>query len=246
MRFSFFLACIMFGLVSGNVGIAQSNGAADGQLETTKQALKRHHIALNEQALLLALQHPDPEVRELAAQALAEDGHKDAISSIEKALLVETVPGNRVNISLFLAQLGDSTGRDNLKQICHDVNQPAYIRMLAAINMRYLQDESCIGAVFNVLDSSSTDDSGAKVQALSLLPSFKLQENSQRVLEAVTKALTDPTPAVRIAASSTLGSLGRTAAIPYLREVLDKEQESACRFQMSLDLQRLEKIKDAH
>lgn len=219
----------------------------EGQPETARAALARHHIQLTESALLKALRSPKPEVRDLAAEVLAQDGTTNAIPLIKAAMLAETVPGKRINFAFALAQLGDPIGRETLKNICDNNKEPAYIRMSAAVNMRYLKDESCMDAVFSVLQSNPDDDGGAgKAQALSLLPSFKhlAAEDPQRTVDVVTKALSDATPGVRMVASSTLGTLGQISAIPHLRAALEKEQNESCRLQMSLDLQRLQNKKN--
>jgi HEAT repeat protein len=241
---------ILIFIVTITCAVAQYHiPVAEGQPETTKEQLKRHHVALTEQGLIKALGSREAEVRELAAQALSEDGYKDAVPSIEQALLAETVPGNRVNIALSLAKLGDPVGRELLKSTCDNDTEPAHIRTLAAVDMSYLHDESCATAVFDVLKSTSPDDVGAREQALSLLPGLKelKKQNAQRILDAAAKALRDDAPGVRMIASSTLSSLGDPSAIPYLRSALDKEQDEGCRLQLSVDLAKLQsKIDERH
>jgi len=217
----------------------QGSAAKDEQPETAKEALLRRHIGITQPSLVLALRSPDPKVRELAAQVLAEEGAKDAIPSIMEALKAETVPANQVNIAFFLAQLGEGTGRATLKDTCDDPAEPGWIRMLAATDMRYLHDDYCLPAVMDALRSE--DDPDSRIQALSLVPDFHhlSEENSQKIFDLVVGALADQAPGVRMNASYTLGRLGNVAAIPYLQEALAKEQDDGCLLQMPMDLQRL-------
>jgi HEAT repeat protein len=241
------VVCLLVTLwvVSADVTIAQENGRSfNGPPETAKHALQRHGIGLTREALVSALRSPDAEVRELAAQVLAEDHEKDAIPSIVEALAAETVPANRVNIAFFLAQLGEEIGRTTLKRACDDFTISAWVRMLAAVNMRALHDDYCLASVVDVLQS--WDDPGARKQALSLVPDFERpsEQNAQNLFSLVVKALADQTPGVRTTASNTLGRLGNVAAIPALQSALANEHDEGCRFEMQMDLQQLQNKKE--
>lgn len=229
-----------------NVPAQQRTQAKSGQPETAKVVLQRRHIALTQSGMVAALRSPDPEVRESAAQVLAENGAKDAIPSIVEALKAETVPANQVNIAFWLAQLGEEMGRASLKGTCDDPSKPRPIRMLAAINMRYLKDDYCLPAVVDALQSD--DDPDSRMQALSLVPGFGhlSPEESQKLFDLVVKALEDQTPGVRMTASHTLGRLGNVSAMPHLQGALAKEDNETCRLQMQIDLQRLQKQAQPH
>jgi len=209
----------------------------DGQPETLEGALQRHHVALTKKALVSALRSPDEEVRRLAAQELAQDGASDAIPSIREALKAETLPLNQVNIAFSLAQLGDGTGLATLRGTCENPAAPGGIRMLAAQYMQNLHKQDCRKAVVQVLKFG--DDSGSRIQALSLALDFP--DESLEMFDLVVKALTDQDPGVRMTASSMLGRLGNVSAIPYLEEALAKEQNDGCVLEMRMDLQHLRK-----
>jgi HEAT repeat protein len=213
----------------------------DGQPETAKEALTRRHIETTA-GLLKALRSNDPEVRQLAAAVLADDGIRDAIPAVREAFDSETVPGNRVNMALFLAQLGDMNGREYLSSVCKSDGESVDIKMLAAINMRYLRDDSCMDTVFTVLRSPSVADAPARTQAVYLSLDFA-PSHPQDVLDLLTKSLRDPDSGVRMAASSALQQLGSASAIPYLRTALETEQNEGCRLSMGLAIQRLESKK---
>src|ERR1700757_1227436 len=81
-------------------------------IPTFGELLRRHNIELTQSALIAALKNPDPDVRDLAAQKLAEDGATEATPAIIQALAAERVPWTRMNIALALAEMGESIGFD--------------------------------------------------------------------------------------------------------------------------------------
>jgi HEAT repeat protein len=222
---------------------AVSNGEGALETETTEHTLQRFHIAHTEPALIKALRSHHWEVRVLAAFVLAEDGAKDAIPAIEEVLRTETVPGHQVNIAFSLARLGESTGRETLKSMCADSTQLGSDRMLAAVYMRDLHDDSCLPYIVQVLQSGGDVD--GQIQALYLVPSFRHlpEEGFQPLFGLVVRALTDPESRIRMTASSVLGQIGDVSAIPYLRNALAKESDEGSRITMQLVLQQLEKKK---
>lgn len=219
---------------------AQSVGIRDGRPPTTEERLKRHNVASNTPALVQALRNPDSEVRYLAAQKLAEDKNKDAIPEIIRALDSETVPATHINIAFALAQLGDDRGFTALSKSCDDQKIQAGLRVRAAGYLLNLNNESCLRAVMAVLQSDADFDS--RMLGLSLLGRFHRvsDEDSKSMCAAAVQALTDPTPAVRISASTALVALGNPAAIPALERAVDSETDQAVKNQMKSNLERLQ------
>lgn len=213
---------------------------ADGQPETLEGALQRHHIALTKDALVEALRNPDAEARRLAAQKLAKDGVKDSIPSIADALKSEALPLNQVNLAFSLAELGDSAGIAKLKAMCNSAAIAGGIRMLAAQYALWLHDDGCGSAILIALQSD--EDAETRIQALSLIPSLRnASTHPSASLALIAKALADQSPGVRLAASSTLGTIGDASAIPYLQKALATEQNEGCALEMRMDLQQLQK-----
>lgn len=238
---NFSISLVLSFLVNINATFAQHEEVAfEGQPETAKHALQKRHIALTKTSLVTALRSPDAEVRELAAQVLAEDSAKDTIPAIIDALKAEALPRNQVNIAFFLAQLGNDMGIATLKRFCDDTATPGHIRMIAAQRMQDLHNDYCWNVVVDTLQSGNDPD--ARIQALYLVPSLDhlAGEDSQKVFDLIVKALGDQTPGVRMATSNTLGRLGSVSAIPYLRDALAKESNESCRIAMQMALQRLQ------
>ena len=219
---------------------AQSVGPRDGRLPTTEERLKRHNVASNAPALVQALRNPDSEVRYLAAQKLAEDKDKEAIPDIVRALDSETVPATQINMAFALAQLGDERGFTALTKSCDDQKIKPGLRVRAAGYLLNLNNESCLKAVMTVLRSDADFDS--RMLGLSLLGRFHhiSDEDSKSMCAAAVQALTDPTPAVRISASTALVALGNPAAIPALERAVDSETDEAVKSQMKSNLERLQ------
>jgi len=205
---------------------------------STAQLLRQHRVELTKDSLVRALQDPDPQVRYLAAEKLAEDGAQDARPFIATALRIEKVPDTRVNMAFALALLKDENGIASLRSECSDGELPGYLRARAATYLIDLHREDCLDPVLNMLESDT--DSDSRTQALSVLPSFHVgQQDSQRIFSAVANALADQTPTVRLQASVALGMLGNTVAIPALERALAAEENDAVRLQMKSDLQKL-------
>ena len=105
---SFVTLMILAVALAGSQPILQNN-EGQGPLPTFGELLKRHNIQLTQPALVDALRNTDPEVRDLAANKLAEDKAVETIPAIKDALASEKVPWTRMNIALALAEMGESS-----------------------------------------------------------------------------------------------------------------------------------------
>jgi HEAT repeat protein len=238
MRVYIVVSLVLASLVALNA-FWQVGLSHDGQPETVEQALERHHVPLDKEALFAALQNPDAEVRSLAAHKLAMDGNKDAIPLLVKALKAEPVSLNRVNLASSIAQLGDRTGATTLKSICSDTSETGYVRMDAARHVQELHDNSCQSSVLRELESHDDPEGLIYALHLSLNLDKPSAETSDKIFSLTVKALSNGDPGVRMTASNVLGRLGNTSAIPYLEEASAKEENRGCLLQMQTDLQRL-------
>jgi HEAT repeat protein len=205
------------------------------------ELLKRHNIQLTQSALVEALKNTDPEVRDLAAQKLAEDKAVETIPAIKDALASENVPRARMNIAFALAQLGEPTGFDTLEDNCGNHDQEAGIRVQSAEYMLRSKRESaiCLRALFDVL---RTGGDGYRAQAASLLPQLHnlSAEDSERAFASLMRALRASDAFVEMAAGRALAEMGDIRAIPELRTAITREPEPAVRAQLQQDLRMLE------
>jgi len=210
-----------------------------GPPPTVAELLTRYRISLSEDALISALSHSNAEIRYLAAEQLAAQGSKNSIPAIARALKAERVPVAQVNIALSLTQLGDLRGVQTLRDDCDAASIPVYLRLRAASYLLDVHDETCVQVVVAALHSDT--DYGNRIQALSLIPRFsKLSATESYSLRTLMlNTLKDPSPAVRLAASDTVRSLGNPDTIPYLETAISAEQNAAVRAQMESDLQRM-------
>lgn len=165
------------------------------------------------------------------------------MSPIEVAMLRENVEFNRVSMAFDLAKLGDDAGREMLVSECHNTSEWGSTRMMAAMYLSGLQEDSCVDSVLAILQlDSDPQDTNSKMDALELVPSFighPTGQDSRRVLELVAKALDDPDLGVRLTASNMLVHLGDVSAIPRLQVALEREQDETVYSAMLGDLKRL-------
>jgi len=239
MRFRFPLCVFTSGFFLTSALLIGS--ARNQPLATIEAALESHHVELTKTGLLNALRDRDPEVRWLAAQKLAADKARDAVPAIREALDKDwSVPQNRVNIALALAQLEVSKGFETLEAACVDPGLNPSTRLLAAGYMLDLGKHSCLKGVMDAIDAH--DDPGAQMQAFSLLPRYEPLSAGERtmVLQLVVKSLADPTSAVRMSAATALAAIGDRGSLEALRSAIARESESAVREHLQLELRILE------
>ena len=208
-----------------------------GPLPTFGEVLKRHNIELTQSALIAALKNPDPEVRDLAAQKLAEDKATEAIPVIMQALASEKVPWTRMNIAFALAVMGESVGFETLDDNCNNDDMNEGIRARSAeYLLRFNRDSTtCLSGVLDVLKDGSNGD---KMVAAELLPRYRnlSKENSEKVFTGLVDALHAPNPAVRMAAGRALADFGDTRGIEELGYMIEGEQDELVRSRLQEDL----------
>jgi len=209
-----------------------------GNPASLTEQLKQHHVELTRQGLLKALRSPDGQVRDLAAARLAEEKDTTAIPAIEEALASEKLPEIRINIAFSLVQFGQEKGVAELTADCKDSELPGYLRARAMIYMLPRGSKACLKAALDLLST----DPDSRDQVLSLLPQYRSpsKEESDEILEATTRCLTDESAAVRIQAGYTLRTLANPLAIPYLQSAIAAEHDEVVRSQMQASLESLQ------
>ena len=210
--------------------------------ETSAEFLKRHGIELTENSLVAALRNPDPEIRDNAAQEIANEKAVAASPAIKDALATEKDPERQVNFAYTLAQLGDKGGFVALKHFC-DTASPSPGLKAASYMLRF-GDESCLGAVQSVLrkEPQSDFDHFHMAVAMSLIPSFhKLTDSDKSELIALTvKRLGDSNSYTRMIASQVLAKIGDSSAIPPLEKAVADETDKVVRDSMEAELEKLQ------
>jgi HEAT repeat protein len=232
-----FVTLILAVTLAGSQPISENNGP----LPTFGELLKRHNIQLTQPALVDALRNTDPEVRDLAANKLAEDKAVETIPAIKDALASEKVPWTRMNIAFALAVLGESTGFDALEANCRNHDLPAAIRTRSAGYTIILNHEStvCLRATLDLLESGTNGD---RIEAVSLLPGFHnlSPEDSEKVFAGLQRALHASHAAARLQAGRALADLGDRRGIPELCDAIRAEQEQGIGPQLGQDLRILQ------
>lgn len=213
-----------------------------GPIPTFGELLRRHNIDLTQSALLAALKNPDPEVRDLAANKLAEDGATEAIPAIMQALASEKVPWTRMNIAFALASMGESIGFVTLQDNCKNKEMSGNVRSRSAeYLLRFNHDSAtCLSGVLDLLKGGSNGD---RILAAELLPRYRnlSVEDSEKVFAGLVEALHASGPAVRIAAGQALADLADKRGIAELERAAVDEQEEVVRLRLEDDLKTLRK-----
>jgi HEAT repeat protein len=114
---------------------------------------------------------------------------------------------------------------------------PGYLRVRAITYFVQLGKQDCLQPALDLLNS----DPGSREQVLSLLPQFKHipKEDSDEVLQAVTKSLGDESGAVRMQAGMSLARLANPSAVPYLENAVAREQDDVVRSELQVSLEQL-------
>ena len=211
-----------------------------GNFESVEQRLQKHNVSLTKPALLRALHGEDFELRWLAAQELIQLYKNEAIPDVLSALKAEKDPVAREIIAAILARIDEIHGFEALRSMCYDPNLTGYQRLAAADDLLTLQDQTCLNAVAEVIQSQAHEprSTSAMLYGLSMVPRFqKLSpDDSSRLAIAAAEALKHPDLLVRTAAGRALAGLGDGSAIPYLEKaaVAESNQSAASELQGSL------------
>src|SRR5260370_3046083 len=233
-----FVTLILAVALVGSQPISQNNDG--GPPPTFGELLKRHNIQLTQPALVDALKTTDPEVRDLAANKLAEDKAVETIPAIKDALASEKVPWTRMNIALALAEMDESIGFDTLEDNCKNKDTGGGIQASSAeYLLRFNRDSTmCLSGVLDLLKGGSNGD---RMVAAALLPRYHnlSKEDSEKVFTGLVEALHAPDPAARMAAGRALADLGATRGIAELGRAIEGEQEQVVRSQLEEDLKML-------
>ena len=214
----------------------------DQPLPTIEEQLKRHNVESSRPALLKALHSREVNVRSLAARKLAQLKATEATPAIAQALSSEKVPEARLNLAFSLAQLGGREGVVALGGICRDGSLESWVRVQSGqylFDLLKVENRSCRASLLQGLRSNPSGESF--VGTVSLLQRVGgLSPNERRiVVHAAGEALTSSDPALRIAASQTLGDLGDASALPRLQKAFSIERDSTVLARMNDDLKRL-------
>jgi HEAT repeat protein len=200
-------------------------GTPPPPVETFAAGLERHHIELNEPALLAALRNPDGEVRSLAAAQLAAIDDHPALKEILRAVQDERDPQVQVNLAGAATWLGSRQGLEQLEMICRDVNVPSTARLDAA---RYVSNKhlaTCFPAIRDI--ARNDPDAAVRTQAVAAAAAYRGQAEGAQAVAA--RALEDVDPAVRIAGADMLRWLRASEEIGAVERALRSEGDETVR-----------------
>ena len=203
-----------------------------------------------------ALSDKDSRVRFAAVSSLADRKSRSAIPQLKKALDDEAG-----EVSFTAAQalwaLGDRSGRQLLAELLAGERKeaPGFLKKSVKDAKSTLHNRKALvwmgakegaGFLFGPLGygldvvEGMTKDSAAPARALSA--SLLGQEKTSEVIEALTDALDDKSPLVRIAAARALGGLANRSLIAKIEPLLEDKQDGV-RYMAAASIVRLSQAK---
>jgi HEAT repeat protein len=234
-------------------GAAEENAVKRAQAVTAIGSIR---MARAGKLVDAALSDKDSRVRLAAVSSLAERKSKTTIPQLKKALDDEAG-----EISFTAAQalwaLGDRSGKDLLAEVLAGERKqsPGFIKQSVKDAKSTLHNRKALvwmgakegaGFLFGPLGygldvvEGMTKDSSAPARALSAL--LLGQEKTPEVIEALTGALDDKNPLVRIAAARALGGFANRSMIPKIEPLLEDKQEGV-RYMAAASIVRLSQAK---
>ena len=186
-----------------------------------------------------ALANPDPEVRGVAAGALAEMRDVGAIPLLHSALDRELIPRVRISISGALAELDQWQGAASLIHSCRDTQLEATSRLKAANALIEMGSGECSESALEILEQAPR----APSRDLGLSYFRRVTRISEvlrpRVEKVLIGELRDPSPMNRQYASEALSVLGTERSIAALTGAVQGETDGVTRRHLNENLQRL-------
>jgi HEAT repeat protein len=235
--------------VSVTVGSSQEDPSTvvHGGLQTLEDALRERRITdQSKQSLIAALQDSNWQVRGIAANKLAADGHFDAIPAIESALFTEGDLNAQANLAEALWVLHDPKGVEHLHSMCTNEKLPlsglsAAIQMLQSI---HVTSGEC--GVTLMAEMGRKNESLDLAMAVSTLPVIYGQVSPNQasaifILIWVLFADRTQDPFLRLQAGRALAQIRGPEAAELLRRGISLEIDPTMREAFERDLEESEK-----
>ncbi len=181
------------------------------------QAVAEEGAEMASDAILAALQDPQPQVRREAARALARLRSPGAVGALLRSL--ETAPDLAEEETIdALGYLGDPAAVPTLV-VALDNPQPL-LRRAAARALGRIGGEAVVAPLERAVETGDTDLRRAALQGLR-------RSGAASSAAVIARALDDPHPSVRTAAAEAVSELELRAAAPALRRTLGDRGDEA-------------------
>jgi HEAT repeat protein len=205
---------------------------------TLDSVLMQYHIPNTIPGLRAALRNPNPNIRTLAASALANDKDVDSIPMLREALENERVESVWFVLGSSLAALKDWQGFDTLRKTCNDRDVTPTTRLLAANRLLDAGDNACMAPVIDILgdkpDPPSRELGLQYLRRITFAPTFLLP----KLQTILVNELRDTSPINRQYASECISVLGDANSIPALENAISNERDQSTRLHLEENLKR--------
>ena len=215
--------------------------------QTLEDALRERGITdQSKQSLIAALHDSDWQVRGIAANKLAADGHLDAIPAIESALSAEEDLNTQANLAEALWVLHDPKGVEHLHSMCTNEKLPLTGLLAAIRTLQIIQVTSGECAVTLMAAMGRKNEPGELAMAVSMLPVIyrEVTPNQASAIFILIRVLfADRTqePFVRLLAGQALAQIRSPEAAELLRREISLETDPAMQEAFERDLEEIEK-----
>jgi HEAT repeat protein len=246
--------CMLIGVVLLQITIASvcAQDATFGRLPAPKtlgEALHSRGVSdLSEESLSAELNNSDPEVRNLAANKLAEDHVDRAAPAIESALSHEQNVATQIGFAEALWVLHDQKGVAHLQRMCMDSGLSLPDLMSAIRALHLIRSTTGVCAETFLASMTHPADAGQLGMALSLLPPLYGDATAEQAKQIVYKLRTllldrSQQTIVRIMSSKALAQISTPDSVNALREAISLEQDPNTRSAFENDLKAIESQK---
>lgn len=215
--------------------------------QTPADVLRSKGIAdQSEPSLVAALTNSDPEIRNLAANTLAQYHLAEAAPAIESALSREQDPSAQIGLSEALWSLHDDKGEAHLHIMCTDSSLKfmTLVSIIDALKLTHLPTAVCTETFFAAFTRAKEPGEIAMgTTRLAALYRDATRDQQLRIITTLRLLLADKKqePSVRLESSQALSEIGTPECAEAIRTAIAQEPNPDFRTFFEATLKGLEK-----
>ena len=154
------------------------------------------------------LSDPLPEIRTAAVAAIIETGDRESLSALRKRFVDEPDPEVRRTIAQAFGKLDDRLALPALIAAIRDAATPEPVREAALVSVETIGTDVATRALIDLLERGDLSVP-RQARVIAALGGFK----AKAAVDPLVRSLSSPAPAVRAAAATSLGKIGRLEGV---------------------------------